>query len=66
MNNTMDKAVTNMKRQMIRDILDQCTKDQQEFFDRIWPNGVPDEDLEGAYSLCERTIKKNEQEKEKP
>lgn len=48
------------KRQVLKDLLDKCTKDQQDFFRRIYPNGVPEESLNSTITLCERTIAKNE------
>ena len=47
------------KRGLLKESLEQCTEEQQAFFHRIFPTGVPDKKLVGAIDLCERTIRKN-------
>jgi len=41
------------------------TEEQQQFFNRIYPKGVPEENLVSAIELCERTITKNKKKKKK-
>jgi len=47
-------------RQALEDCLAQCTRPQQDFFTRVYPDGVLDAKLEDAYELVQRTLKKNE------
>jgi hypothetical protein len=47
------------QRDALTQLLQQCTSDQQEFFARIYPKGVPPDKIEAAYGLVERTIRKN-------
>jgi hypothetical protein len=49
------------KRGLLNEAFMQCTAEQQAFFHRIFPNGVPEDKLVGAIDLCERTIRKNKQ-----
>ena len=46
-------------RDLMYDLLDQCTDEQQAFFAKLFPKGVSDEKLANAIDLCERTITKN-------
>lgn len=67
----MNKTIQSTIRTMIKDLLSQCTLDQQSFFIRIYSHenqnlsidevikNISDDKLEAAFSLCERTINKN-------
>ena len=46
--------------------LDQCTKEQQAFFDRMYGSRdtIPEEKIDWAIQQCERTIAKNKGDKE--
>ena len=59
MSTTVNDKIEAFKRDLLREALEQCTPEQQEFFHRIYPTGVPESKLVGAIDLCERTIKKN-------
>ena len=59
MSKEVEQKVEAFKRGLLKEALDQCTPDQQNFFNRIFPNGVPEKDIIGAIDLCERTIQKN-------
>ncbi len=47
-------------------LLDQCTKEQQAFFDRMYGSRdtIPEEKIDWAIQQCERTIAKNKGDKE--
>ena len=48
-------------RGLLAERLELCTEKQKAFFnDRIFPKGVPTEDLASAIDLCNRTIQKLE------
>jgi len=55
----LESKVEEFKRGLLNEALLQCTKEQQEFFHRIYPSGVPEKALANAIDLCNRTIKKN-------
>ena len=55
--------VESFKRGLLKEALEQCTEDQQAFFHRIFPKGVPEKDIVNAIDLCERTISKNQSKK---
>jgi hypothetical protein len=58
---TLDVKTEEFQRQELAGLLAQCTPKQQEFFNKsVFPNGVPKDMLVSAYSLCERTLRKNE------
>jgi len=47
-------------RELVRELLKQCTEPEQKFFEKVFPGGV--DKLEGdkvkiAYDLCSRTLK---------
>ena len=46
-------------RQILAGRLALVTPKQREFFDRLFPRGVPSAKLETAIDLCNRTIAKN-------
>lgn len=53
------EEVEAFKRKLLKERLYQCTERQIDFFNKIYPNGVPEEKLENAIDLCDRTIRKN-------
>jgi hypothetical protein len=57
--NTLDKLTDAFKREQLAAQLAKCSQKQQDFFARLYPDGVPSEKLSSAYDLVERTIKKN-------
>jgi hypothetical protein len=57
------ELVEAFKRKMLAKRLSWCTKAQQEFFHKLYPKGVPEDKLISAIDLCERTIKKNIEDK---
>jgi len=57
-----DKKVEQFERSLLRNLLLQCTQEQQDFFLKLYPNGVvnmPRGKLKRAAEQCEATIKKN-------
>jgi len=53
------QKIEDFKRQLMDEMLGQCLPKQQEFFHKIFRNGVPDGKVEGAITLIERTLTKN-------
>lgn len=53
-------ACAEFLRSELSERLQRCTLLQQEFFWRIYPNGVPDDKLPDAIGLVDRTLVKNE------
>ena len=58
--NTLKRLTEEFQREHLAQILAKCSPAQQEFFHRLYPNGVPADKLTHAYDQCERTVKKNE------
>ena len=58
MSKTLNKAVEQFKRDTIAAMLTQCTQQQRDFWDCIFPGGVPEHSLDTAYDLVERTLAK--------
>lgn len=56
---SVEKEVEDFKRKLLSERLEKITVPQREFFDRIFPNGVPSGKLINAIELCDRTIIKN-------
>ncbi len=57
-----DEMTLVYKREIIRDVLDQCTEPQKDLFNRAYVGGVDnlrDDQMRSAYYLCKRTIDKN-------
>lgn len=52
-------SLDGMMRSRINALLWKCTYRQQQLFDRIYPNGVSDDQLGTALRLVERTLAKN-------
>lgn len=59
MSETM-KKVEAYKQILLQELLLEITSEQKEFFHKVFPNGVSSKDMDGAYGLIERTIKKNQ------
>lgn len=57
---TLQKLTEEFQRGKLTEILALCTASQQELFRKIYPKGVSNTDLCNAYDLCERTLKKNQ------
>jgi hypothetical protein len=57
---TVKQEVEEFKRSLLNERLSQCTEKQRELFGRLYPNGVPDDKLEDAINLCNRTIRRNQ------
>jgi hypothetical protein len=56
---TILQEVEDFKRKLLAERLSQLTEPQRERFNWCFPNGVPEKDLIGAISLCDRTIIEN-------
>lgn len=59
-----DKAAE-YKRELLREVLNQCTPEQIDLFNRMYKSidEIPDEKMDWAYQQCLNTIKKNESKK---
>lgn len=65
------KAIRKFKESLMKDLLDQCTEKQIDFFKRIFSHkepdisldrvlqNMPEKEIEGAIALIERTIESN-------
>lgn len=60
--NSLATKTEYFQRAELASILRQCTEKQQAFFNRVFPDGVPNNKLSGAYDLCKRTVDKNRKE----
>lgn len=58
MSETM-KKVEAYKHVLLQELLNQITDEQRDFFYKLYPTGVSEVNMETAYGLIERTIKKN-------
>ena len=58
---TVAEKIEQFKRQLLHEELSKCTDKQREFFYKLFPGGVPDDNLEMAIDLCMRTVKLNEE-----
>lgn len=57
---TLKTLTEKFQREQLEMLLSQCTPEQQELFNkRIFPDIVRTDQLESAYDLVERTLKKN-------
>lgn len=63
--NEFREKTEELQRALIAEKLAQCTAEQQSFFHRLYPEGIPAASLENAFNLCERTIKKNQAKAER-
>ena len=53
------EQIETFKRQKLDEALAKVTDDQRALFNRIFPEGVPEDKLIQAIELCERTIARN-------
>jgi hypothetical protein len=61
---TFQKKFLEFKKNYLKEILKKCTPTQEKYlYEQIFPDGIPDWDLESAIELIERTIDKNESKK---
>jgi hypothetical protein len=58
MSETTRKAIAELYDKILKDILTQ-RESPRDFFDHIYPDGVPPEKMEAAIDLCDQTIKTN-------
>jgi len=61
MNKEFDRQVKEFKRGLVRELLAQCTSEQQAFFDRLYKGieHIKEEQMRNAYDQCSRTLAKN-------
>ena len=59
--NEFDNKSKEYKRKLVRDLLVQCTDEQQKFFNRMYGSieTISEDKMRHAYSQCERTLLKN-------
>ncbi len=59
--NVFDEKSKEYKRELIHEILVQCTEEQKKFFNRMYGSieTIPEDKMKHAYSQCERTLLKN-------
>lgn len=58
-------VVRDALRAELTSLLGECSAAQQAFFLRVFPGGIdaqPEDKLRGAIDLCQRTIRKNEED----
>lgn len=55
------KQVADYKRNMLRELLDQCTEKQIDFFNRMYGSVdlIPEDKMKRAYEQCKDTLIKN-------
>lgn len=58
-----DFKVIEFKRNLIRELLNQCTKEEQAFFDFMYKSieDIQEDKMSQAYSQCQATLKKNKE-----
>lgn len=56
----VEAEIEAFQRKLLDERLSQCTETQVAFFHKLYPNGVPKKNLISAIDLCDRTIKKNQ------
>ncbi len=58
--NELDLKTIEYQRQLVKDALTKCTKEQQQFFNRIYGkvDFIEKDKIEEAYSIIQRTLKK--------
>jgi len=61
MKQEFDVKVLEFKRGLVEELLDQCTKDQKEFFNRLYGgiDKLKEDSMSTAYDQCKRTLEKN-------
>lgn len=60
---TAREEIEAFKRKLLAERLEKITPEQKSKFDRIFPTGVPFDRIISAIDICDRTIKKNSEEK---
>lgn len=57
--------IENFKREILRDLYNQCTKAQQNLFNRMYKSidEIKEENIDWAIQQCERTIANNKRSK---
>ncbi len=63
------EKIDKYKREVLKELLSQCTEKQQEFFDHMYIYGIdhmPKDKINWAIIQCENTIKKNNSKKKIP
>lgn len=58
--NVSQLAVYSFKVGLMRNLIDKCLPAQVELFNRIYSDGVPEEKIDAALDLLQRTVNKNE------
>ena len=55
------ERIDRLPREILKELYDQCTEEQQGFFCRMYKSleEIPDEKIRWAIQQCERTIEKN-------
>lgn len=59
------KQIEKYTRKVLKKLVSQCTQEQQDFFKKIYPEGIDlmnSDKLNTAIQLCERTVIKNAKE----
>ena len=57
------KEIETATRAILDKLLKQCSLNERQFFNRLYPSGVPEKSLHSAILLRERTIAKNKGER---
>ncbi len=59
--NEFDIKSIEFKRNLVKELLSQCTEEQQGFFNRMYKSidDIPEEKMRWAYLQCQRTIENN-------
>ena len=67
MNESLDK-VKEFRKNVLKDLYNQCTPEQQQFFCRMYKSidEVPESKIDWAIQQCEKTIAKNKSIKKEP
>lgn len=60
MSEALDK-IRNFKSQILQELYDQCTPEQQQLFNRMYESTdqIPEDKIDWAIQQCERTVEKN-------
>ena len=60
-----DSKAVKFKREMLRDVLNQCTEKQIAFFNRMYGSidAISESKMRHAYFQCVKTIEKNQKDK---
>ena len=58
-----DSNIAEIKRKMIRELLDQCTEGEVDLFNRMYGSidVIPEEKMSWAYTQCKRTVDKKKE-----